>query len=167
MKFMLNGAITIGTMDGANVEMYEEVGADNIFIFGMSADEVINHEKYRDYNPMDIYNNDADIRKVLNQLVDGTYSYGDRELFRELYNSLLSNIGGQVADRYFTLADFRAYANAHKKVEEYYKDTENWAKSAILNVAHVGKFSSDRTIQEYVDDIWHLRKVVVDLAGLK
>ena len=167
MKFMLNGALTIGTMDGANVEMYEEVGADNIFIFGMSADEVINHEKYRDYNPMDIYNNDHDIRKVLNQLVDGTYSYGDRELFRELYNSLLSNIGGQVADRYFTLADFRAYANAHKKVEEYYKDTENWAKSAILNVAHVGKFSSDRTIQEYVDDIWHLEKVTVDMTGLK
>ena len=116
---------------------------------------------------MDIYNSDYEIRKVLNQLVDGTYSYGDRELFRELYNSLLSNIGGQVADRYFTLADFRAYANAHKKVEEYYKDTENWAKSAILNVAHVGKFSSDRTIQEYVDDIWHLRKVVVDTTGLK
>ena len=167
MKFMLNGALTIGTMDGANVEMYEEVGADNIFIFGMSADEVINHEKYRDYNPMDIYNNDYEIRKVLNQLTDGTYSYGDRELFRDLYNSLLSNIGGEVADRYFTLADFRAYANAHKKVEEYYKDTENWAKSAILNVAHVGKFSSDRTIQEYVDDIWHLEKVTVDMTGLK
>ena len=167
MKFMLNGALTIGTMDGANVEMYEEVGADNIFIFGMSADEVINHEKYRDYNPMDIYNNDADIRRVLNQLVDGTYSYGDRELFREIYNSLLSNIGGQVADRYFILADFRAYANAHKKVEEYYKNTSAWAQSAILNVAHVGKFSSDRTIQEYVDDIWHLEKVVVDMTGLK
>ena len=167
MKFMLNGALTIGTMDGANVEMYEEVGADNIFIFGMSADEVINHEKYRDYNPMDVYNNDYEIRKVLNQLVDGTYSYGDRELFRDLYNSLLSNIGGQVADRYFTLADFRAYANAHKKVEEYYKDTTNWAKSAILNVAHVGKFSSDRTIQEYVDDIWHLEKVTVNMTGMK
>jgi len=167
MKFMLNGALTIGTMDGANVEMYEEVGADNIFIFGMSADEVINHEKYRDYNPMDIYNSDADIRRVLNQLVDGTYSYGDRELFREIYNALLSNIGGQVADRYFILADFRAYANAHKKVEEYYKNTSAWAQSAILNVAHVGKFSSDRTIQEYVDDIWHLEKVTVDMTGLK
>ena len=167
MKFMLNGALSIGTMDGANVEMYEEVGADNIFIFGMSADEVINHEKYRDYNPMDVYNNDYEIRKVLNQLVDGTYSYGDRELFRDLYNSLLSNIGGQVADRYFTHADFRAYANAHKKVEEYYKDTTNWAKSAILNVAHVGKFSSDRTIQEYVDDIWHLGKVTVNMTGMK
>ncbi len=167
MKFMLNGALTIGTMDGANVEMYEEVGSDNIFIFGMSADEVINHEKYRDYNPMDIYNSDADIRRVLNQLVDGTYSYGDRELFRELYNSLLSNIGGQVADRYFILKDFRAYADAHKKVEEYYKDTAAWAQSAILNVAHVGKFSSDRTIQEYVDDIWKLEKVVVNTTGLK
>ena len=167
MKFMLNGALTIGTMDGANVEMYEEVGADNIFIFGMSADEIINHEKYRDYNPMDIYNNDPEIHRVLNQMVDGTYSYGDRELFRELYNSLLSNIGGQVADRYFILADFRSYANAHKKVEDYYKNTSAWAQSAILNVAHVGKFSSDRTIQEYVDDIWHLDKVTVDMTGLK
>ena len=165
MKFMLNGALTIGTMDGANVEMYEEVGADNIFIFGMSADEVIAHEQHKDYYPMNIYNSDEDIRKVLNQMIDGTYSTGDRELFRELYNSLLNPQQGQVADRYFILADFRSYANAQKKVEEYYKDTENWAKSAILNVAHVGKFSSDRTIQEYVDDIWHLEKVRVNMSG--
>ena len=165
MKFMLNGALTIGTMDGANVEMYEEVGADNIFIFGMSADEVIAHEQHKDYYPMNIYNSDEDIRKVLNQMIDGTYSTGDRELFRELYNSLLNPQQGQVADRYFILADFRSYANAQKKVEEYYKDTENWAKSAILNVAHVGKFSSDRTIQEYVDDIWHLEKVQVNMSG--
>ncbi len=165
MKFMLNGALTIGTMDGANVEMYEEVGADNIFIFGMSADEVIAHEQHKDYYPMNIYNSDEDIRKVLNQMIDGTYSTGDRELFRELYNSLLNPQQGQVADRYFILADFRSYDNAQKKVEEYYKDTENWAKSAILNVAHVGKFSSDRTIQEYVDDIWHLEKVQVNMSG--
>jgi starch phosphorylase len=167
MKFMLNGALTIGTMDGANVEMYEEVGADNIFIFGMSADEVIRHEQYRDYNPMEIYNTDPELRKVLNQLVDGTYSANDRELFRELYNSLLSTIGGQVADRYFILADFRSYANAHKKVEEYYKNRTAWAKSAILNVAHVGKFSSDRTIEEYAKEIWNLEKVTVDTTGLK
>ena len=166
MKFMLNGALTIGTMDGANVEMYEEVGADNIFIFGMSADEVIGHEQRRDYNPMEIFNYDAELRKVLNQFIDGTYSYNDRELFRELYNSLLSNLGGQVADRYFILADFRSYANAHHKLEEYYKNTSAWAKSAILNVAHVGKFSSDRTIQEYVDDIWGLEKITVDMTGL-
>ena len=167
MKFMLNGALTIGTMDGANVEMYEEVGADNIFIFGMSADEVIRHEQYRDYNPMEIYNTDAELRKVLNQMIDGTYSANDRELFRELYNSLLSTIGGQVADRYFILADFRSYANAHKKVEEYYKNSTAWAKSAILNVAHVGKFSSDRTIEEYAKEIWNLEKVTVDMTGLK
>jgi starch phosphorylase len=167
MKFMLNGALTIGTMDGANVEMYEEVGADNIFIFGMSADEVIRHERYRDYNPMEIYNTDAELRKVLNQMIDGTYSVNDRELFRELYNSLLSTIGGQVADRYFILADFRSYANAHKKVEEYYKNSTAWAKSAILNVAHVGKFSSDRTIEEYAKEIWNLEKVTVDMTGLK
>lgn len=165
MKFMLNGALTIGTMDGANVEMYDEVGADNIFIFGMSADEVIAHEQRHDYNPMDVYNNDGDVRRVLNQMVDGTYSQNDRELFRELYNSLLNPQPGQVADRYFILADFRSYATAQKKIEEYYKDRSAWAKSAILNVAHVGKFSSDRTIQEYVDDIWHLDKVTVNMSG--
>ncbi len=165
MKFMLNGAITVGTMDGANVEMYEEVGADNIFIFGMSADEVIAHEKNKDYHPIDIYNSDAEIRQVLNQLVDGTYSHNDRELFRELYNSLLNTQPGQVADRYFILADFRAYANAQKKISVYYQNKSAWAKSAILNVAHVGKFSSDRTIQEYVDDIWHLDKITVNMSG--
>ena len=165
MKFMLNGAITLGTMDGANVEMYEEVGADNIFIFGMSADEVIAHEQHHDYNPYDIYNNDEDIRKVVNQLVDGTYSHNDRELFRELYNSLLNPQQGQVADRYFILADFRAYANAQKKIGAYYTNKSAWAKSAILNIAHSGKFSSDRTIQEYVDDIWKLDKIEVNTEG--
>ena len=166
MKFMLNGAITIGTMDGANVEMYEEVGADNIFIFGMSADEVIAHENRNDYNPVEIYNNNADIRQVLNQLVDGTYSANDRELFRELYNSLLNPPQGQVADRYFILADFESYANAQKKISAYYQNKSAWAKSAILNVAHVGKFSSDRTIQEYVDDIWKLDKITVNMSGI-
>ncbi len=166
MKFMLNGALTIGTMDGANVEMYDEVGADNIFIFGMSADEIIAHEQRKDYHPMEIYNNDYDIRRVLNQLVDGTYSKNDRELFRELYNSLLNPGPGQVADRYFILADFRSYAAAHKKVEEYYRNQEAWNRSAILNIAHVGKFSSDRTIQEYVDDIWKLDRVKVNMTGL-
>ena len=165
MKFMLNGAITLGTMDGANVEMYEEVGADNIFIFGMSADEVIAHEQHHDYNPYDIYNNDEDIKRVVNQLVDGTYSHNDRELFRELYNSLLNPQQGQVADRYFILADFRAYANAQKKIGAYYTNKSAWAKSAILNIAHSGKFSSDRTIQEYVDDIWKLDKIEVNTEG--
>jgi starch phosphorylase len=165
MKFMLNGALTVGTMDGANVEMYEEVGADNIFIFGMSADEVIAHEQHRDYRPMDIYNSDPQIRQVLNQLVDGTYSHNDRELFREIYNSLLNPQQGQVADRYFILADFQAYAHAQKKISLYYQNQSAWAKSAILNIGHVGRFSSDRTIQEYVDDIWHLDKITVNTAG--
>ena len=164
MKFMLNGAITIGTMDGANVEMYEEVGADNIFIFGMSSDEIIAHEKNKDYNSKDIYNNDWEIKRILNQMVDGTFSPNDHELFRELYNSLLNPQNGEVADRYFILGDFRAYANTQKKVSEYYMDKEAWAESAILNVAHVGKFSSDRTIQEYVDEIWHLDKIKVELT---
>ena len=161
MKFMLNGAITLGTMDGANVEMAEEVGMDNIFIFGMSSDEVIAHERNRDYNPMEIYNNDSDIRRVLTQLVDGTYAPNDRELFRTLYNSLLNTQCTQYADTYFILKDFRSYAEAQKRVEAYYKDKSAWAKSAILNVAHSGKFSSDRTIQEYVDDIWHLDRITV------
>ncbi len=163
MKFMLNGALTIGTMDGANVEMAEEVGKENIFIFGMSSDEVIEHEKRRDYNPMQIFNQDQDIRKVLMQLINGMYSPQDSELFRDLYNSLLNTQSTQYADTYFILADFRSYAEAQKRVMEAYKDEKGWAKSAILNVAHSGKFSSDRTIQEYVDDIWHLDKITVDL----
>ena len=163
MKFMLNGALTLGTMDGANVEMYEEVGPDNMFIFGMSSDEVIAHEHNRDYDPMQIFNTDQDIRKVLTQLVNGFYSPNDSELFRDLYNSLLNTHSTQYADTYFILADFRSYAEAQKKIMEYYKNKSAWAKSAILNTAHSGKFSSDRTIQEYVDDIWHLPKVKVDV----
>ena len=159
MKFMLNGAVTIGTMDGANVEMYEEVGADNMFIFGLSSDEVINYEKNGGYNPNDIFNNDADVRKVLMQLINGYYMPNDTELFRDLYNSLLNTQSTSKADTYFILKDFRSYAETQKKIEEAYKDTKRWNKMAIMNVASVGKFSSDRTIQEYVDDIWKLDKV--------
>ena len=161
MKFMLNGALTIGTMDGANVEMAEEMGIENCFIFGMSADEVIEHEHKRDYQPMDIFNHDQDIRKVLMQLINGFYSPNDSEMFRDIYNSLLNTQVTQYADTYFVLKDFRSYAEAQKKVEETYRNTDEWAKKAILNVASVGKFSSDRTIQEYVDDIWHLDKITV------
>ena len=161
MKFMLNGALTLGTMDGANVEIVEEVGEENAFIFGLSSDEVINFENHGGYNPMDIYNSDADIRKVVDQLVDGTYS-SDRELFRTLYDSLLNTNCSDRADRYFILKDFRSYAEAHKKVEVAYKNKAGWAQSAMLNVAKVGKFTSDRTIQEYVDEIWHLDKVVIE-----
>lgn len=163
MKFMLNGAPTLGTMDGANVEIVEEVGAENAFIFGLSSDEVINYENNGGYNPMDIYNSDADIRRVVNQLVDGTYSQGDKEMYRDLYNSLLTVQGGSKADTYFILKDFRSYAETQKKVEEAYRDKDRWAKMALLNTASCGKFSSDRTIQEYVDDIWHLDKVTVEV----
>ena len=163
MKFMLNGAPTLGTMDGANVEIVEEVGAENAFIFGLSSDEVINYENNGGYNPMDIYNSDADIRRVVNQLVDGTYSKGDKEMYRDLYNSLLTAQGGSKADTYFILKDFRSYADTQKKVEEAYRDKDRWAKMALLNTASCGKFSSDRTIQEYVDDIWHLDKVTVEV----
>ena len=161
MKFMLNGAVTIGSMDGANVEMVEEMGKENAFIFGMSAQEVIEHEQKRDYNPMDIFNSDQDIRKVLMQLINGFYSAEDSELFRDLYNSLLNTQCTQYADTYFVLKDFRSYAEAQQRVQEAYVDQDRWARMAMMNVANVGKFSSDRTIQEYVDDIWHLDKITV------
>ncbi|MGN1149028.1 MAG: glycogen/starch/alpha-glucan phosphorylase [Lachnospiraceae bacterium] len=161
MKFMLNGALTLGTMDGANVEIVEEVGEENAFIFGLSSDEVIHYENYGGYNPMDIFNNDQDIRKVLMQLINGTYAPGDPELFRTLYNSLLNTQSTSKADTYFILKDFKPYAEAQRRVEAAYRDEAGWAKSAILNMASSGKFTSDRTIQEYVDDIWHLDKVVL------
>ena len=160
MKFMLNGAPTLGTMDGANVEIVDEVGKENAFIFGLSADEVINYENNGGYDPRVIYNTDDEIRQVLTELVNGTFS-SDTELFRDLYNSLLNQNGGERADQYFILADFRSYAAAQKKVEEAYKDEKGWARMAMLNTACAGKFTSDRTIQAYVDDIWHLAKVFV------
>ena len=163
MKFMLNGAPTLGTMDGANVEIVEEVGIENAFIFGLSSDEVIHFENYGGYNPVDIYNNDWEIRRVVDQLVDGTYSHGDKEMYRDLYNSLLNTQSSDRADTYFILKDFRSYAEAQTKVEEAYKDKDRWAKMALLNTASCGKFTSDRTIQEYVDDIWKLDKVTVEV----
>ena len=163
MKFMLNGALTLGTMDGANVEIVEEVGAENAFIFGLSSDEVIAYEHNNQYNPKDIYNIDQDIRAVLTQLINGTYSKDNPELFRELYNSLLEKNGGERADQYFILKDFHSYEEAQKKVEAAYRNEAGWAKSAILNTAKCGKFSSDRTIEEYAKEIWHLEKVKVEV----
>ena len=160
MKFMLNGAPTLGTMDGANVEIVEEVGTENAFIFGLSSDEVINYENNGGYDPNVIYNTDEEIRQVLMQLINGTFS-NDTELFRDLYDSLLNTKNTDRADRYFILADFRSYADAQKRVEAAYRDEKGWAKKALLNTACSGKFTSDRTIQEYVDDIWHLDKVIV------
>ncbi len=157
MKFMLNGAVTLGTMDGANVEIVEEVGEENAFIFGLSSDEVIHYENHGGYNPREIYNTDSDICQVLTQLINGFYSPEDPEMFRELYNSLLE------PDQYFILKDFRSYEAAQKRVEEAYRDEAGWAKKAILNVAKCGKFTSDRTIEEYVQDIWHLDKITVEL----
>jgi starch phosphorylase len=158
---MLNGALTLGTMDGANVEIVEEVGEENAFIFGLSSDEVIKYENYGGYNPMEIFNNDPDIRKVLMELINGTFAPDNPELFRDLYNSLLNTLSTSKADTYFILKDFRAYAEAQKQVEAAYRNEAGWAKSAILNVACCGKFTSDRTIQEYVDEIWHLDKVEI------
>ncbi|MGN0159738.1 MAG: glycogen/starch/alpha-glucan phosphorylase [Brotaphodocola sp.] len=163
MKFMLNGALTIGTMDGANVEIVEEVGKENAFIFGTSSNEIIELEHNRQYNPMDIFNNDQDIRRVLMQLINGYYAPYNPELFRDLYNSLLNTLSSDRADTYFILKDFRMYDEAHQKIDAAYRDQKQWAKSAILNTACSGKFSSDRTIEEYVRDIWHLEKVKVEL----
>ena len=166
MKLMLNGALTLGTMDGANVEIVEEVGAENAFIFGMSSDEVINYELHGGYNPMDIFNSDQDIRNVLMQLINGTYAPDDPDRFREIYDSLLTDKYG-TPDMYFILKDFRSYADAQKKVEAAYRDEKGWAKSAILNTASSGKFTSDRTIRQYVDEIWHLDQMHVELDCYK
>ena len=163
MKFMLNGAVTLGTMDGANVEIVEEVGEENAFIFGLSSDEVIDYENNGGYHPMDIFNSDQDIRKVLMQLINGQYAPNDPEKFRDIYDSLLNTNSSDRADTYFILKDFKAYAEAQKRVEEAYRDEKGWAKKAILNVASSGKFTSDRTIQQYVDEIWHLDKITVTL----
>ena len=162
MKFMLNGALTLGTMDGANVEIVEEVGKENAFIFGLSADEVINYENNGGYNPEEIFNTDQDIRRVLMQLINGYYSPQDPELFRDIYNSLLNTKNSAKADTYFILKDFRSYAEAQKRVEAAYRDENWWARAAMLNTASAGKFSSDRTIEEYVRDIWHLEIRVDD-----
>ncbi len=162
MKFMLNGAPTLGTMDGANVEIVEEVGIENAFIFGLSSDEVINYEQQGGYNPWDVYNTDPDVRRVVDQLVDGTYAHGNSEMYRDLHNSLFTKKGSPRPDMYFILKDFRAYAEAQEKVEEAYRDKDRWAKMALLNTACCGKFSSDRTILEYVDDIWKLDKITVE-----
>ena len=158
MKFMLNGAPTLGTMDGANVEIVEEVGAENAFIFGLSADEVMAYERDKNYHPQDIFNSNANVRRVLTQLINGTFNE-DTELFRDLYDSLIKE------DVYFTLKDFDSYCEAHKKVDEAYRDEKGWAKMAMLNTACSGKFSSDRTIEEYAKDIWHLEKVTVTMPS--
>ena len=163
MKFMLNGALTIGTMDGANVEMAEEVGAENMFIFGASSDEIINWENQGGYNPMEIFNSDQEIRRVLMQLINGSYSPQNPELFRDIYNSLLNTQSSDRADTYFILKDFRSYAEAEDRIDKAYRDEKWWARTAILNTAASGKFSSDRTIEEYVRDIWHLDKIKVEL----
>ncbi|MDR2023430.1 MAG: glycogen/starch/alpha-glucan phosphorylase [Hungatella sp.] len=163
MKFMLNGALTLGTMDGANVEIVEEVGAENAFIFGMSSDEVIRYENEGGYNPMEIFNNNYEIRRVLMQLINGYYSPQNPELFRDIYNSLLNTQSSDRADTYFILKDFPSYAEAQRRIDQAYRNEGWWAKAAILNVACSGKFTSDRTIEEYVKDIWHLEKVKVEL----
>ena len=163
MKFMLNGALTLGTMDGANVEIVEEIGKENAFIFGMSSDEVIHYEQNGGYDPMEIFNTNEKIRSVLMQLINGYYSPENPELFRDIYNALLNGYGSGKPDIYFILKDFMSYHEAHMRVEEQYRQKDEWARKALINIAGVGKFSSDRTIEEYVDDIWHLQKLVVDM----
>jgi len=160
MKMMANGAVTIGTLDGANVEMLEEVGEENMFIFGLTSQQVIDYEKNGGYNPRDLYNSNPKVKLVVDKLVDGTFS-SDKELFRPIYNSLLNEVKGNKADKYFILRDFEDYLDTQKKISEAYTDKKKWARMAMMNTACVGKFSSDRTIQEYVDDIWHLDKITI------
>jgi len=162
MKFMLNGALTVGTLDGANVEIKEEVGDDNIFIFGMKSDEVIKTYSQNDYNPWDIYNINQDVRTVLNQLINGTLDQ-NTELFRELYDSLLNGFNGSRADEYFVLKDFEDYARVQKDIDKAYRNKKKWAKMAILNTANSGKFSSDRTIKEYANEIWKLKPIKINM----
>ena len=158
---MLNGAPTLGTMDGANVEIVEEVGIENAFIFGMRSEEVIRYENHGGYNPIDIYFSDWELKRVIDQLMDGTYAHGDHNMYKNLYNSLLNTQCTPRADMYFILKDFRAYAEAQKRVEEAYRDEHRWSRMAMMNTACCGKFTSDRTIEEYVKDIWKLKKVKV------
>jgi len=156
MKFMLNGAVTIGTLDGANIEIKEEVGDENIFIFGLTADQVIEYYRNGSYNPWDVYNTNQDVRLVLTQLINGFLCPQNPELFREIYDSLLNG-----RDEYFILKDFESYAQAHRRIVEAYQNRENWTKMQIMNTAKSGKFSSDRTIKEYAEEIWHLEPIHV------
>ena len=160
MKFMVNGALTLGTMDGANVEIVEEVGRENAFIFGLTSDEIIKIEEEHTYNPQKYIERNPGLAKVLNQLVDGTYD-PTHQLFRELYESLVYGIEGNRADVYYVLADFDAYCEARRLSGEAFQDRKRWAKMAILNIACSGKFSSDRTIEDYVKDIWKVKRVKV------
>lgn len=163
MKFMLNGALTIGTMDGANVEIVEEVGMENAFIFGLSSDEVIAYEKNGNYNPVEIYDSNLEVKKVLMQLIDGFYSPEDKDLFRDIYDSLLNTNSSDRADTYFILKDFDSYKEARERADRAYRDKKAWARMALTQTANAGKFSSDRTIEEYVRDIWNLKKITVEI----
>lgn len=161
MKFMINGAVTLGTMDGANVEIVEEAGRENVEIFGFLAQEIIDYEKNGGYNPLDYYNRDPELKKVLDQLINGEYSCGDKDRFRDIHDSLLVQRGQEPADMYFILGDFKSYITASQKMESRYRDRRKWAKTAIINIAKSGKFSSDRTICQYVEEIWHLDKILL------
>ena len=159
MKFMMNGAITVGTLDGATVEIVEEVGRENAYIFGLSAEEVIAYEKNGNYDPKEIFNNNEEIRTVLMQLINGYYAPDDSERFREIYDSLLEDQGYDKADTYFILKDFMSYVNIQNEVNKAYQDRKTWGRKAVLQTAACGKFSSDRTVEDYVRDVWHLEKV--------
>lgn len=161
MKFMLNGALTLGTLDGANVEIAEEAGSENVFIFGHKTEEILAMDAAHQYNPHSYLDNCPGLAKVVNQLIDGTYSASNTQLFRELHDSLVYGVDGQRADTYYVLADFESYVKAQQKVEDTYRDSKTWAKMALLNVARSGKFSSDRTIMDYATEMWKIKPVEV------
>ena len=151
MKFMMNGAVTIGTMDGANVEIYDQVGAENIYIFGMRADTVAALESAGGYNPMTVFENNAEIRRALTQMIDGTLMTENPAALQALYHDMLFD------DRYFVLKDFGSYSMAQRRVNDDYQDRDKWLRMAVINTAKSGIFSSDRTIREYNEKIWHLK----------
>lgn len=160
MKFMINGALTLGTMDGANIEIFEEAGKENGFVFGLSSDQIIKMEQDHSYKPSEYLARNPQLAKVVNQLVDGTYD-PTHQIFKELYDSLVYGVEGQRPDVFYVLADFEAYCKAQESIAEAYSDRKAWARKTLINIANSGKFSSDRTIEDYVRDIWHLNKLVV------
>lgn len=159
MKFMINGAITLGTLDGANVEIVEEVGEENAFIFGLDAKQVERLEEYDKYNPMEEYYVIEGLKKVIDQLVDGTYDDAHTGIFRELQNSLLYGVDGNRPDVYFVLKDFNEYRKAQNHINKSFKHKRDWAKMILINIANSGKFSSDRTILDYSENIWDIKPI--------
>jgi starch phosphorylase len=158
MKFSMNGALTVGTLDGANIEIREAVGAENFFLFGMTTDEVY-AAKAAGYNPASFYHGNAELKEAIDELCSGRFSRGDQNLFKPLTDSLLSQ------DPYMLLADYQSYIECQDRIDQAYLEVDHWTRMSILNTARMGKFSSDRAIREYANEIWHVKPVEVKLES--